>query len=142
MNAIDRFSLEQHKGPYEKWPLRSRLFLDGSRTSVRVPGYHLLQQLKIGSGYLLVTDCDCPFDEATSFIVLDSTIRTVAVRTLFASYGSFNLDRIEWINPSRFWAVFAHEDYWLVAIRAWGIPFLRPRLLVRRSKNPKQQTGR
>jgi hypothetical protein len=39
MKPINRFTLEKHDGPYEKWPLRSRLFLDGKPTDLSLPGY-------------------------------------------------------------------------------------------------------
>jgi hypothetical protein len=130
MRSIARFSLEKHEGPYEKWPLRSKLFLDEKPTGIRVPGYSLIHQFEIPCGYLLVTDDDCPFEEGTNFILLSKSIRLLSWRILVVPYGSFNLDRVEWIDDSRFWAVFYEEDYWLVTIRPWGIPFLRPRLLV------------
>jgi hypothetical protein len=46
MNSISRLALEQHEGPYEKWPLRSRLFLDGKPTGLSLPGYDLLHQFE------------------------------------------------------------------------------------------------
>lgn len=135
MNRITRFSLEKHQGPYAKWPLRSRLFVDGQATRIRVPGYSLIHQFEIPRGYLLVTDADCPFEETTSFILLSKSLRLLSCRMLLVPYGSFNLDRLEWIDDSRLWAVFHDEDYWLVTIRSWGIPFLLPRLRLRRRRH-------
>jgi hypothetical protein len=132
MNIINRFSLERHHGAYEEWPLRTRLYFDGKPTKVRVPGYSILHQFQIPLGYLLVTDCDCPFEETTSFILVSPTLRLLSFRMLFVPYGSFNLARVEWIDSATFWAVFFQEDYWRVTIRSWGIPFFRPRLTIRR----------
>src|SRR5206468_5883961 len=44
MKPITRFALEKHDGPYETWPLRSRVSLDGKPTDISLPGYTLLHQ--------------------------------------------------------------------------------------------------
>ncbi len=75
MDAISRFTLEQHDGPYETWPLRSRLFLDGEPTGISLPGYALLHQFETSNGYVLVTDYDCPFEEITNFILVSKQLR-------------------------------------------------------------------
>jgi hypothetical protein len=128
MQTTTRFSLEQHAGPYEKWPLRSRLLSDGVRSDTRIPGYVLLHQFATPSGYLLVTDCDCPFEEATSFVLLDKKSRVLSCRTLSIPYGSFNLDKLEWLDDRHARITFWDHDHWLLTIREWGIPYLRPRL--------------
>lgn len=132
MGIVARFSLARHQGPYETWPLRTRLHADGKPTEVCVSGYELLHQFETPAGYLLVTDYDCPFEEATSFILLRRDLRLVSYRTLSVPYGSFSLDRIEQLADDRFRAVFYDNDAWLVVIRSWGIPYLRPRLQLKR----------
>ncbi len=136
MKTIGRFSLERHDGPYETWPLLTRLLVDGQPSRVRVPGYELLHQFEVPAGYVLVTDTDCPFEEATSFILLDRGLRLLSRRTLIAPYETFWLDRIEWLDDSHFRAVFLGGDCWLVTIRAWGVPFLFPRLRLKHERNP------
>jgi hypothetical protein len=128
METTARFSLERHAGPYENWPLRSRLLIDGEPCGVRVPGYSLLHQYALPSGYLLVTDCDCPFEEATSFVLLDRNSRLLCARTLSIPYGSYNLDKMEWIDDRHARISFQDDDRWSLTIREWGIPLLRPRL--------------
>ena len=71
MQTTTCFSLERHAGPYETWPLRTRLWVDGTPSPLRIPGYALLHQFATPNGHLLVTDCECPFEEATSFVLLD-----------------------------------------------------------------------
>ena len=95
METTTRYSLERHEGPYESWPLRLRLFIDGEPTAVRVPGYNLLHQVALPSGYLLVMDFDCPFEEATSFVLLDRNSRLLCTRTLSIPYGSYKLDKMD-----------------------------------------------
>src|SRR6266508_3806727 len=46
MKPIIRFALEKHDGPYETWPLRSRVSLDGKPTDISLPGYTLLHQFE------------------------------------------------------------------------------------------------
>lgn len=132
MAIVARFSLARHQGPYQNWPLRTRLHADGKPTEVCVPGYDLLYQFETPAGYLLVTDYDCPFEEATSFILLRRDLRLVSYRTLSVPYASFILDHIEQLADDRFRAVFHDNQAWLVVIRPWGIPGLPPRLLLKR----------
>ena len=128
METTSRFSLEQHAGPYESRPLRSRLFVDGQACGVRVPGYRLLRQYSLPSGHLLVIDCDCPFEEATSVVLLDRNSRLLCCRTLSIPYGSYTLHTMEWTDDRHARISFLDDDRWSLTIRDWGIPLLRPRL--------------
>jgi hypothetical protein len=71
MVPVKRFALEQQEGPYEKWPLQSGLFVDGQLSGLSLPGYVLLHQFETPYGYILVTDCDCPFEEFTYFTIAE-----------------------------------------------------------------------
>ena len=128
MKPINRFSLQQHDGPYEKWPLRSRLSLDGKPIGVSLPGYTLLQQFETSSGYILVTDYDCPFEEITNFALISKQLRLQSCRWLGWMYETFLLERIEWIDDRTFTAFFHGNLCCRITVRSWGIPYLRPRL--------------
>jgi hypothetical protein len=128
MTRIDRFSLETHEGPYEKWPLRSRLFLDGQPTDVRLPGYQLLDQFETPDGYILITDYDCPFEEATNFALVSKSLRLQSCRTIGWMYETYILERIEWQDELRFIAFIHGGCPWRFTIRSWWIPYIRPRL--------------
>jgi hypothetical protein len=128
MNPITRFALEEHKGPYEQWPLRSQLFLDGKPTDISLPGYALLHQFETPYGYILVTDYDCWFEEITNFALVSKDLRLLSCRWLGWMYETFFLDRIEWIDERTFIAVIYRERRYRFTIRSWGIPYLRPRL--------------
>ena len=132
MQHTDRFSLEQHPGPYEKWPLRSRLLADGRPTETRVRGYVLLHQFQVDEGWLLVTDHGCPFEEATVFTLLDRDLRVLSARWLGAAYGTFLLTGLTWTDPRILVARFGDDYAVRVTLRPWGIPFLRPRLAMKR----------
>lgn len=124
-----RFALETHTGPYDKWPLKSRLIVDGMLTELRIPGYSLLHQFEIADGYLLMTDYDCPFEEATVFILLDRQLQMLTHRSIGAPYGSFVLERIEWLDERNLIAVFYQDDRWKISIAQRGILHQRPRIL-------------
>lgn len=119
-SILNRFALEIHDGPYEKWPPKSRLIVDGTLTEIHVPGYSLLHQFEIIDGYLLVTDYDCPFEEATDFIFLDRQLKILAHRSIGGSYCSFLLEKIEWLDDNNLIAVFYQDDRWKVSIRHRG----------------------
>lgn len=108
MRELKRFSLERHVGEYADWPLRSRVFIDGAPSQSKIAGYQLLHQFETSLGYLLVSDCACPFEEATSFSLLDSvTLKMLSERTLSIPYGSYLLEELSWQDPLtarlRFW---------------------------------------
>lgn len=111
--------------------MRSRLFQSGAPTAIKLPGYRIVHQFEIDLGYILVTDYDCPFEEVTNFILLGKDLRALGIRSLGAPYCSVSVDRIEWLDPQRFMAT-CNGDRWLVTIRPWGIPYLRPRFKIER----------
>jgi hypothetical protein len=128
MKPINRFTLQKHDGPYEKWPLRSRLFLDGNPTEISLPGYTLLHQFETPGGYILVTDYDCPFEEITNFALVSKQLRVQSCRWLGWMYETFLLERIEWIDDRTFTAYFCGNFCCRLTVRSWGIPYIRPRL--------------
>ncbi len=136
MTPIDRLALEQHSGPYENWPTRSRLIDAGVITATHVPGYNLLHQFELKAGSLLVTDYDCPFEEATTFILLAPDLHVLDTHTFGAPYASFLLDRIEVIDDSSLRVVFYDEDAWRVSVHKPALRFMRPRLRAERWPKP------
>ena len=116
MKPINRFTLEKHDGPYEKWPLRSCLFLDGKPTDLSLPGYELLHQFETSDGYILITDYDCPFEEITNFAFISKHLRLISCRWLGWMYETFLLERIEWIDERTFIAVIGGSDTSLAAL--------------------------
>ena len=97
-----------------------------------LPGYTLLHQFETTSGYVLVTDFDCPFEERTNFVLLGPTLRMRSCRSLGGWYTSALLKDIEVIDDRRLVAIFSASDHFLITIRTWGIPVVRPRLKLER----------
>ncbi|MCL2658010.1 MAG: hypothetical protein FWD62_11470 [Betaproteobacteria bacterium] len=130
MKAIERFSLAAHSGDYASWPLRTPLYFDSRASSLKVSGYQLLHQFETIAGYLIVTDYDCPFEEAVSFTLIDSSLtRILSERRIGAPYCSCWLKSIEWTDERHFVVMIdGMADRWESTLRNWGIPFLRPRL--------------
>ena len=133
MTPVDRFALETHDGPYSSWPLRSRLFADGEPTHVRVPGYVLLRQFELPDGhYLLATDYDCPYEEATNFVLLGPDLKVRSHRSVGAMYSTFQLKHLVWRDARHFTATFFGDLGCDVRIRSRGIPYVRPLLALGR----------
>ncbi len=129
---VDRFELQAHDGPYQSWPGRSRLIVDGELHTTAIPGYVLLRQYALPDGYLLVTDFDCAFEESTCFTLLSLNLRVTSHRTLGGMYSSFLLKRVQWYNERELVATFIDHGDWRLTIRPWSIPYLRPKLKLRR----------
>ena len=141
MNSITQFGLEKHEGPYEQWPLHSRLLSDDKPTEISLPGYSLLHQFETPYGFVLVTDYDCPFEEITNFALVSSQMRLVSCRWLGWMYASYLLDRVEWVNDRTFIAVFCGNDRCRFTIRSWGVPYIRPRLKMQWLGPPTPEEG-
>jgi hypothetical protein len=96
MQPVDAFRLATHAGPYDTWPARTPLLhADGRPTGRTVPGYTLLHQFRVGDDWLLLTDWDCPYEEATEVLLLDAQLRLVARRSFGAPYASWMLDGVD-----------------------------------------------
>ena len=99
MKPIERFTLETHDGPYETWPSRTHARVNGERCGLTVSGYVLLRQFETPDAYLLVTDYDCPFEEAVTFtLVSKDPLKALARRTVGAMYASCHLDDMTWAD--------------------------------------------
>ncbi|KFG93943.1 hypothetical protein GQ56_0128935 [Burkholderia paludis] len=137
MKPIDRFVLETHDGPYASWPPRTHVLVDGMRCGLAVSGYVLLRQFETPAGYLLVTDYDCPFEEAVTFtLVSKAPLKVRAQHTVGAMYASCHLDDLTWVDERHFSATFVDvEGRWAFEIRDRAVPFILPGLRVRRVPN-------
>ncbi len=89
MEQTKQFTLETHRGPYEKWPSVSRLFVNGEDTKKSITGYLIEGQYTCADGYLLVTSMDCAFEETSHFILLDRDFNTIATNHLGVMYDTF-----------------------------------------------------
>ncbi|WP_233875016.1 hypothetical protein [Paraburkholderia adhaesiva] len=130
MNPTNRFALETHAGPYESWPSRTRLVVDGEPSELTIGGYVLLYQFETTAGYLLATDQDCPFEESVTFTLLSKDLREVlSERMVGAMYASYWLTDIRWKDERTFIATFdGVSGGWEFRIRSWSFPVIFPRL--------------
>ena len=117
MQKINIFSLQTHLGEYKNWPLKTLLLKNGESTTTYLPGYELLHQFELpASEYLLITDWDCPFEEATEFILLDSTLKILAKRKLAVPYGSFLLENLQVLSEHTIRLEFDNKAYWKLSV--------------------------
>lgn len=139
MKPISAFSLEKHEGPYEKWPMRSRLFLDEQSTGAAIPGYEIEAQYQYGDAYLIITSQDCPFEESNDFLLLDRNFKIIARNQLLVPYGSFLL-HAHWpigLNAIRL-HYYERLFYTLVVQEKQGLFGLRHKLKLYRDDEPEQ----
>lgn len=128
VRKINIFSLQRHVGKDETWPLRSRLLRDGTPLPITLPGYCLLRQYETVDGYLFVTDYDCIFEEATSFILVDKECKwRLSEHTFGHMYASYLLDDISWQDERHFTAIISGVPV-KHTIRRFSIPFLYPKM--------------
>ena len=127
-----RFTLEKHDGPYESWGETSALLLDGERTRLRLHGHQLLHQIECPTGFLFVTDYDCPFEEATCFTLVSPVFKRLSYRCFGAPYASCLLQALVLLRDGSINVLLDGGGPRKLTIRRWGIPYLCPRLSCRR----------
>lgn len=137
MKPVDRFALATHDGPYEAWPARTDVLVDGVRSGLAVSGYVLLRQFETPAAFLLVTDYDCSFEEAVTFtLVSKGPLKVLAQRTVGAMYASCHLDDMTWADDRHFSTTFVGIDgRWDFTIRDLSVPFVRSRLGMHRVRD-------
>ena len=114
---LDRFALQAHSDEYASWSAYSPLIIDGVLSTTKIRGYQLLHQFDTPLGFLLITDEDCPYEEATSFTLLDRhSFKRLSERTLAVPYGSFSLEDIAWLDHYRARLRFWQDDYFLLRL--------------------------
>lgn len=142
MREISSFSLERHAGAYETWPQRSRLIREGRVLNLALPGYALLRQYETVAGYLFVTDNECPFEESTHIILVDTRVRRVlSCRWFIGWYTSCLLDAFFWRGERAFSAVISGVRYDFV-LRSFSIPYLYPKIECTRSSGESSAENR
>jgi len=139
MQPLHRFALEKHSGPYETWPARTRVIVDGdAHPTLAIPGYELLRQYETALGFVLITEYDCPFEEAVSItLVARDLSRVISTGTIGAPYATFWLEDVQWLDAAHFRLTCkgAVGD-WLVTLRTRHIPWLSPAVLIKRRAAP------
>ena len=129
MREVTQFSLENHAGEYETWPLRSRLICGKRLLPLTLPGFSLLRQYSTIDGYLFVTDYDCQFEEKTNFILVNKDYdRILCERGIGGPYTSCLLDDLSWHDERHFIAMISGEHIFF-SIRSFSIPYLYPKLV-------------
>ncbi len=98
--------------------------MDGVRCGPAVSGYVLHRQFETPVAYLLVTDYDCPFEEAvTVTLVSKDPLKVRAQRSVGAMVASCHLDGITWADERYFSTTFVDiEGRWDFTIRDLAVP--------------------
>ena len=96
MKKISRFSLDMDVIAQDPEATHASLLVDGVRTPYKLEGVSLVDQYETESGYLIFTDCDCPYEELTFVTLLDKG---------FKPLHSKMLGKFVYVFPSRTFAV-------------------------------------
>ena len=96
MKKISRFSLDMEALAQDPEATHAPLLVDGVRTRYRLEGVRLVDQYEMNGGYLIFTDCDCPYEELTFVTLLDKG---------FKPLHSKMLGKFVYVFPSRTFAV-------------------------------------
>ncbi len=79
MKSIDKFTIQEHDGKYEDWPLKSSLYFDGEAINLKVSGFVIEKQFELANYFLLLINWDCPFEEGCEIVVLNKNLGIVAI---------------------------------------------------------------
>jgi len=81
MRKINRFALDADGPALNPEATHAALIVDGARTRYKLEGVRLVDQYETDCGYLLITDCDCPYEELTVVTLLDKFVYVFPSRT-------------------------------------------------------------
>ena len=112
--------------------MRLPLLDNDEPTRARLTGHYLRYQFELAAGFLLITDFDCPFEESTHFSLVSRNYEVLSRRALGAMYCSFVIQWLSWHDATHLQINFYQNLHWRLRVRPWGIPFLHPRLGLRR----------
>lgn len=96
MRQIARFALDVEALAQDPEATHAPLMVDGVRIPYKLEGVSLVDQYETESGYLIFTDCNCPYEELTFVTLLDQR---------FKPLHSKMLGRFVYVFPSRTFAV-------------------------------------
>jgi hypothetical protein len=96
MKQIARFTLDVEALAQDPEATHAPLLVDGVRTRYKLEGVSLVDQYETDGGYLIFTDCDCPYEELTFVTLLDQG---------FKPLHSKMLGKFVYVFPSRTFAV-------------------------------------
>ena len=90
---------------------QGRLLFDGAEAGT-VAGLELVAYFEIAAvGWLVVTDCDCPFEELVYLHLLDGNLRPIQSHSLGGAYAPGIVEGMERLGPARFHLLFPSRDH-------------------------------
>ena len=110
MYLIDKFSLQEHKGEYEKRPLKSLLYYCGESLEKKVSGYVIDKQFELTNYFLIFISWDCPFEEGCEILVLNKLQKIVGSYSFTPFYNSYNLSVVSELSKDQYKLTFNESD--------------------------------
>jgi len=80
MKQISRFAIDMEAVAQDPEATHAPILVDGVRTRHKLEGVRLVDQYEANGGYLIFTDCDCPYEELTFVTLLDEPRRRALSR--------------------------------------------------------------
>ena len=96
MKKVSRFALDMEALAQDPEATHAPLLVDGVRTRYKLEGVRLVDQYETDGGYLIFTDCDCPYEELTFVTLLNKDFKPLHSKML----GTF-----VYVFPSRTFSV-------------------------------------
>lgn len=112
----DKFSIQQHEGKYEDWPLKSSLYYDAEDIKLKVPGFVIEKQFELSNYFLLLLNWDCPFEEGCEIIVLNKSYKVVGSHSFTPFNNSYLLSSIKELSLNHYKLVFNDADCFTLTI--------------------------
>lgn len=116
MNLIDKFSIQEYEGEYEKRPLKSLLYYCGEALGTKVSGYVVEKQFELAYYFLLLISWDCPFEEGYEIIVINKLQKIVGNYSFTPFYNGYNLCAVAELSKNHFKLTFNESDNFEVII--------------------------
>ncbi|MEG3753568.1 hypothetical protein [Psychromonas arctica] len=116
MNIIDKFTIQEHEGDYEKRPLKSLLYYRGKALGKKVSGYVIEKQFELDDYFLLLINWDCQFEESCEIIVINKLQKIVGHYSFTSFYNSYNLRTVCELSKNNFRLTFNESDNFEVII--------------------------
>jgi hypothetical protein len=92
MKQIARFTLDVEALAQDPEATHAPLLVDGVRTRYKLEGVSLVDQYETDGGYLIFTDCDCPYEELTFVTLLDQGFKPLHSKMLGPEEGRYRVE--------------------------------------------------
>jgi hypothetical protein len=141
MQPVSRFALAPGHDGGVSGVARSALVADGRHLGMSIPGTILRYQFESAAFHVLVTSCGRAFEEAFAVVLLDRQTRRVVATRMIATHTGGWLRSVKASAEGSLLMEIALDNVeretvcWRIRIRGFSIPWVFPRLHLRRVRD-------